>query len=959
MVSCRGELCGRIRERAQLKRMLASVLGGHGQVILLSGEPGVGKTRLAVAALNESGFKVYLGRAIERATAPYGPIAGALRDCLRQTGGTVDDCGPLGKYLGILLPELGPMAPDEADATLLVEAITSALAAKAKSEPTALLLDDLHWADESTVDLLPILAERLQSERIAIIGTYRDEDIGRGHPIRRLKGELLRLRMLRELPVEPLTVDETADVLETLLGGTISDGLRDMVFAHTQGLPLFIEEVAETLKAGEHIRQGARGLEPISDTQIPIPESIRDLVAMRLDGLTEEARAQLNMAAVIGDEFDIDLVRDLVGTDAGLNELMTARFITESRAGMAVFRHTLTRDAVLDELPWSERRDLHRKVAERLEGRGASPERLAIHWLAAGDSERARQSFHAAADRSCAVYAYRDAVRNFERALEIWPVEHEEEARSAALERHAQCAQTAGLLDEAVRAWERLAQSSAVRNDPRRRGETLRALATVHDLRGANLQSIEARDQSWRAFDEAGMCGEAAVELLAKTERFIINAQPSAASEVGLEALRFAERSERPELAARAKGTLAYAQAMLGQIDRARELAHDALNSALRLNSPNLIAEAYRQTAGVAEYSSDFGKASEAYTTARDYCREQGEGVHTNLCMGCMSYVFFRAGKWRQSLDLCREILRIPDGLPYPSGVAKGVKGMIQVFRGELKPAKKLVVESRREVHEVGGVLGELLALWSIALAHEHGGDSAEATEAYHQFIRMWERIEDYHEAIPGLCSAASFFAEQNAAAEVALCANALSSIATKSGNPEALAGLAFALGERALLEGDARASADHFLQAAAQFAPLEVPVEWARAEWRAGVALAAAGDSDGAATHLRDAYRRLRRLGARALSSQVARHLTELGEPVEARRNYRRIETVTLTKRQQDVARLLAEGLTNKEIAQRLFVSPRTVDMHVAHILDRLDCRSRTEAARKIADLDLEPASG
>jgi DNA-binding NarL/FixJ family response regulator len=248
--------------------------------------------------------------------------------------------------------------------------------------------------------------------------------------------------------------------------------------------------------------------------------------------------------------------------------------------------------------------------------------------------------------------------------------------------------------------------------------------------------------------------------------------------------------------------------------------------------------------------------------------------------------------------------------------------------------------------------LGELITIWSLAITEELRDRTDEAAALYRQFLDMWSRIEDYHEAIPGLCSAATFFAHQNSDSDLSVCANALSAIATASGNPEALAGLAFALGERALLDGDPREAAKLFRQAAAQFEPLEVPVEWSRAEWRAGVALAASNDRDEAVARLRDAYRTLRKLGARSLSSRVARDLAALGEPVEERRGRSNENDgeATLTKRQRDVARLLADGLTNKEIAQKLFVSPRTVDMHVAHILDRLDCRSRTEAASKLA---------
>ncbi len=949
-------IIGHAKERAQFHRLLTAASKGGGQVVLLSGEPGVGKTNLALTSLSECGFNVYRGRAIERGTAAYGPIAAALRDCLRQTGGDVRECGPLSKYLGILLPELEQPVPELADPAVLVEAIATALSAKAQSHPMALLLDDLHWADESTVDLLPILAERLQGDPVALIGTYRDEEIGRGHPIRRLKGELLRLRMLREIPIEPLSEDETGELLSARLGGSVDQTLRTMVFQRTRGLPLYIEELADALELGSFIRQGKHGFEPVPDSTVPVPASIRDMVALRLERLSEKARAQLYVAAVIGDEFNPDFLKQMVYGDDGLNELLDAGFIAETLPGRCAFRHTLTREAILEEVPWSDRRRLHREVAEQLEGRDAPQEQIANHWAAASELERARRAFLAAADRSHGIHAYRDAYRNYERALETWPVGDAEEERSAALERQATCAQTVGLITEAIQVWERYTQSPVVQTVPLHRARALRAIATLHELRGENAQAIDTRLQAARAFQEAGLPAEAVIELLERTERYIINAQPTPATETAREALQLADDAQRPDLQARAKGILAYATAMLGKIEDARPLAHDALTTALSLNAPNLVAEMYRYAAGVAEYSSEFAMAREAYTTALNYCRDRDEDVHTNLCMGCMSYVLFRAGKWRQSLDLCKEIMQLEEGIPYPDAVAKGVMGMIKAYRGELKPAKKMIAESNAGVQALGGVIGEFLTIWFAAFAHETSGELDEAANTYRRFIRMWEKTEDYHDAIPGFCAAATFFASQELADDVTICANALSTMATGSGHREAVAALAFVLGERAMVDGKYQEAADHFKQAATRFEPLEVPVERARAEWRAGAALAQAGAKEEAVGYLRNAYRAMRKLGARALSSRISADLNDLGEPTEERRRSKShgLSDIALTKRQTDVARLLADGLTNKEIAEKLFVSPRTVDMHVAHILDRLDCRSRTEAARRIAELGL-----
>jgi DNA-binding NarL/FixJ family response regulator len=176
-------------------------------------------------------------------------------------------------------------------------------------------------------------------------------------------------------------------------------------------------------------------------------------------------------------------------------------------------------------------------------------------------------------------------------------------------------------------------------------------------------------------------------------------------------------------------------------------------------------------------------------------------------------------------------------------------------------------------------------------------------------------------------------------------------------GNPETDAARTHALAEVALLAGDAEEAAALFERALATAEQLEIPLEAALTSWRAGVALARCGRRDAAVDRLVSAYRTTRKLGARPIAARISAELLELGERVEEGSlpdEELRAGRVGLTRRQVEIVRLVAEGLTNKEIAGKLFVSPRTVDMHVSHALDRLDCRSRTEAARKAAELGL-----
>ncbi|HXQ88924.1 MAG TPA: LuxR C-terminal-related transcriptional regulator, partial [Solirubrobacterales bacterium] len=221
-----------------------------------------------------------------------------------------------------------------------------------------------------------------------------------------------------------------------------------------------------------------------------------------------------------------------------------------------------------------------------------------------------------------------------------------------------------------------------------------------------------------------------------------------------------------------------------------------------------------------------------------------------------------------------------------------------------------------------------------------------------------WSRSEDHHYAVWGVRWAASFFARRNRPKDAQLCAAALGQMATEGGHDDAVAALAQAVGELALLEGDAAGAADSLSRAVELHRNLAIPHERAQVELRAGVALAAAGEREEGLERLCDAYRCATRLGARPLAAEAAKEVAALGESVAQRLGSRAAaaseDGVQLTRRELEVLRHVAVGRTNREIAQELFISQRTVDMHVRNLLGKLDCRSRVEASHRAGELGL-----
>src|SRR6478609_7953486 len=339
-------LVGRQRELAWLGDAVGEALAGRGSLVLLAGEAGVGKTHLAEAALD--GAPVLRGAAVAPRAGAYGPVLAALRSRLRREPGALDGAGPLRAHLAVLLPELGEPA-ETSDRATLFEAVRNGLELLA---PAVVLLDDLQWSDEATLELLAALAAPLRELPMLVVGAYRSDEVGRGHPLRRLRADLRRARLLRELTVAPLDAAASATLAEQELGGPLSPALAAALFDRTQGVPFFIQELACALVEGDRVRGGEHGLELAHDGVVPVPETIRDAVLLQTAGLSAAGRAAAEAAAVTGSEFALDLA-------PGLDELLETGLIAETEDGRATFRHALVRGAIYEDIQWRRRREQH------------------------------------------------------------------------------------------------------------------------------------------------------------------------------------------------------------------------------------------------------------------------------------------------------------------------------------------------------------------------------------------------------------------------------------------------------------------------------------------------------------------------------------------------------------------------------------------------------------------------
>ncbi len=944
-------MIGRERELEQLGRLLSRTREGRGGLVLLAGEAGVGKTRLADAAITAARLVVLRGVAAEHGGSPYAPIAAVLRQHLRREPAGLSATEPLVAHLAVLLPELGP-APGVTDREMLFEAVRDAFARVSAHEPTVVVLDDLQWADSATLELLPRLAEASEEWPLVVLGAYRNEEIPRGHPLRRLRMELRRAGRLVELAVEPLDPEATARIVSEVLGAEPGPALLATLYDRTQGVPFLVEELTAALRAGGRLAPGQQGVELEEGSIVPIPETLRDALRIRTDGLSDEGRAALEAAAVIGLEVELELLAEL-GYDGGLEEVVDRGLLREIEPGIAAFRHDLAREAIHAGTHWPRRRALHRELATALEARSAEPRLTADHWLAAGERGRALPLLVDAARRSCTIHAYRDAAAAGRMALEMWPEGEDEPERLQVLQELGHCAQLCGEFAEAGRAWEEVA-AGLDGADLDRLAEVKQRLATAYELEGTSPRAATTRLEAADAFEAAGRHAEAAAELVNASE--LLWADRLAAADILDRAIDAARRGADTEVESRCLSSRGFIAARAGQREVGLELMHSALALALEGNHVDAAVTAYWVLGTSAHDWADYPRAQSALDDMLGYCQANELAEETQVCVGCLVVVLGNSGEWTRAEALALDLLQQP-ALPEISKAHSLLTlGMISAARGATKRARRQLTEAKAVVGGEELSFSEHSCDIDLALVDELEGIASPRWRAV-----VSVPIESLIATHPrGLRLAATFTARRRDSELLYACANAASDWASRFASDDSVAALAHSLGEVALLEGEASTAVDQFGLALERLAEVDAPLQRALTQARAGTALVAAGERELGIEQLTGAYHTFRRLGARPFAIRTAADLDATGERVDqrlGRRAARSLEQGGLTRRELEILRLVAVGRTNREIAHQLYLSPRTVDMHVRNLLAKLGCRSRTEATSRAHTLGmLEP---
>ncbi len=882
-------LVGRDEEIAALRTLVHSAGSGHGAVVLVAGEAGAGKTTLVHAGMGHEPVDLLTAASVPGGSVAFGPIIEAFRGYLRSGDAAALASGPLADHLARLLPELGPAAAGGDRATLL-EAIRLGLARIAVERPgrvVTVFLDDLQWADNATIELLPALARSAQDLPLLIVAAFRSDELPRTHLIRRVRGELRRAGLLHQIVVEPLGPRGTSELLSQILG-TVSPAVSRAVFDRTDGLPFFIHELGSALTSNGRLVPGPSGMELTPGQDLPLPESVRDAVLLQAAQLSEPARSVLSAAAVAGHSFDPELVTTIAQQREWPQEVLRLGFVQETGNGRMTFRHGLIREAFYADIPWSRRVGLHAGVAEQLEGSSAAPAVIAEHWALGRQPERARRWNLIAAEQFCAVHAYRDAVRSSRLALDQWP-DDDAEQRLAVLERMAHACELGGELADAATAWREVIERLA--RQPGQEGRSAiayRRLAATLEMLGRWTEALASRDRAALAFGAAQQPGEAAAELLVAAAH--LRSAGSFRAAIGLlePAKEQARQSGRVDLEARILGHEGNARARLGEGEPAVEMVRSGLALALDHGLTGAAADIYQRLADALEHCGDYGAAKDTYHEAFNFCSVNGIEPTAQLCLACLTSVLRQSGDWDRAVMLCRQVLASPDASTHARAAAAGMYGSILGQRGQTKRARPLLLEAAALSRQIELSAMELMSAWGLAIVDEVEGATESAAAHCHSMLQRWQQTEDRHYAVGPLRWATTFFAETGDAASARTCAASLAQLAAGAEHGEVMSALAHALGETAWLDGNLEQAAEHFIRAVALLDGVEAPFDRAESQRRAGSALAGLGRREEAVEQLVAAHRLARRLEARPLLARVAADLAgggRRGAPTGARR--------------------------------------------------------------------------
>jgi predicted ATPase/DNA-binding CsgD family transcriptional regulator len=960
-------LVGRQGEVAALWDLLEAAKSGHAATALVAGEPGIGKTHLLdifAERATYDGAQVLRGGASEAAgMPPYLPFLEALGQHIRAMSADQvrEEIGDLAVVLVTILPELVarfgqirdsyPLPPEQARLRLF-EAVAALLEASAAKRPLVVILDDLQWADASTLDLLCFVARRNRGARLLLLGAYRPGEAERRVAFGQAVAELNRLRVLRMINVGPLHAVEVAALAEGYLAAQIAPEVSFELFRHSEGNPFFAEELLRNWIEIGALTQDEHSWTLTNAILTALPPSLVAAVRQRLSRLPPDVVELLRTAAIIGRTFDVALLADVAGLDIEvveerLQEATRASLIHADTAGSSTFNHDKVRESLYEEVTSVRRTRLHGFIGRALEARVKPMDaqrltELAYHFARSGDHLRGADYAQRAAQLAMAAYAPEEALAHYRAVVELTAADDPQ--RGATLTDMGDAATLAGARDDAVAAF------AAAQDWHERSGDHVAAARAAHRL-GQVWWQREAIPQAREAFEAALALLDG--QPLAETVYALVDLssllglsqhQYTAALAYARQALTIAERLGVDDLLASASRALGNLLARMNQLPEGLDLLRRALDLAIATDN---LAEAAESCACLRMACAWNGECRQAIAYARqeiDLARRCHAHYLLRHVYTHLTVMYALAGELAEAESAYTEARAVVERLAAPEAGAYFdlIAGIVPMARGDYAASELRTIRAIEEFRAANpdtlvwylGILAVICARQGKERETLAAIDEAEAAIAMVPSDSMASMLP-----LSSIVDAAFFIGEGQRVAHHyaqlkpfrgqfhnALVSRLLGQIETLQGN---FAAAHVSLGEAEMM---ARREEIRFELAQTLIAQAD---------------LAVAEGGRGARARAREKLTE-----AQALYIEFGNE-TEVRRMDEALRRHRRerlarsqLLPAGLSAREVEVLRLVAAGRSTREIASELVLSEKTVENHLTRIYAKIGAENRAAAA-------------
>lgn len=968
-VSLPSRLSGRQDELARLWQQFEQTTVGRFHAVLVAGEPGIGKTCLlkeVAGRAEQAGALILRGGAFQAdGMPPYQPFLEALGGYIRTTAPAHlrETAGPMASVLATILPELsmalGEVSPSypvptEQARMRLFEAVGMFLARLSSLSPLVLVLDDLQWADSATLDLLRHVVRQQSTARLLILGAYRAGELVSNPALEHTLLDLSRTRLLTSLPLGPLTEHEIAAVAEAAMSVPVDSGVARLLFMHSEGNPFFAEEL---LRAW--VETGALGVRAGRLTQVGtfphvLPSSIVGIVQERLSRLPDATVEALRTAALLGRSFEVARLCEVLGevqaeaVDESLLAAVEAGLLWEDEAATLTFRHDKVRECLMASLPPLRRRRLHGFIGHILEAQTQQPDAqhladLAFHFTHSGDRTRGAHYARRAAEQALATYAPQEALKHYRVALDLLSVQDSE--RGPLLLCLGEAAILAGREQEALTGFEQ------AQNWFLERGERLSAAQAAHGM-GRAWSRLEAHAKALSYLETARTWlqdhpGPELVQVLCDLATLLAVSlgRPREGITYGEQALALAATLEDQRLHATASRTVGNLLMRVNQLEEALPLLECALTLAKSLD--------------------DASEASE--------------------CCACLTLAHVWSGHLKQAFAITNERLSWArrTGEPYQVRHIYSLLAAFSVEQGKFAEAERWLGQAEAALTDFSSPEPHAFLHhcrgW---LAYYQGNDTA----AEEHFARAVDRFRELGPAsliwyLPPLGQAQARLGKRQGAVS---CRDEVETLLEQEQDHSMGKADAFSkLTQIALVLGDRQRLATYY-QALLPFQGRFVDVfidrllgeietllcVWSQAQTHLSEALASARREDLVpevawtlvaqgklvlAHGGRGSVAEARRLFEQALA--LFQQVEMSGETQALQASLKRLPKKVPTRptrslpaglslREAEVLRLIVAGKSNRQIAEALVLSEKTVANHVLHIFNKTGAENRTAAA-------------